>query len=238
MKKTITLLLVAAGLAAAATDPMDIAWDEYGTASLNDGQVLESISVVFTLDFASLAVSGPIDTGVNTPIFSWSGTAEGQAANGGVTHYLLDYANWMGSEYTSQLYFTAPANNTNGFGTTSVADYVKAIIGYTYGVGEVATAYLTLIDADGNKKEYEPVSGSTKGIRSSLYIDTLSKNSAVSEIEVYWSLLSADEIAAAMTNLAGAGSTPSEPTPSVPEPTTATLSLLALAGLAARRRRR
>lgn len=238
MKKTIALLMAAAGLAAAATDPMDIAWDEYGTASLNDGQVLESISVVFTLDLESLAANGPTDDwGVNTSIFTWNGVADGNGANGGVTHFLVDYESWMYSDYKSELFFTAPAN-ANGFGKTNVADYAKAIIGYTYGVGEVATAYLTLIDVDGNQTEYAPVSGSTKGIPSSLYINTLSKNSAVSEIEVYWSLLSADEIAAAMTNLAGAGSTPSEPTPSVPEPTTATLSLLALAGLAARRRRR
>lgn len=234
MKKTIALLMAAAGLAAAATDPMDIAWDEYGTASLNDGQVLESISVVFTLDFASLAVSGPLDWGVYTSIFTWNGTADGSGANGGVTLYTLDYEEWGERVYESELQFSAPGNSK--FGPTSVIGYTTAVIGYTYGVGELATAYLTLIDADGNKTELDPVSGTRT--RDSLYITTLSKNSAVSEIEVYGSLLSADEIAEAMANLAGTTPSEPEPTPSVPEPTTATLSLLALVGLAARRRRR
>lgn len=232
MKKTITLLLVAAGLAAAATDPLEITWVN-DQATLTES--LDAISVVFTLDFASLAVSGPIDMGVYTPIFTWNG--KGSTEYGGVTHYLLDYEDWVGRrDYVSELYFTAPGKS-GGFGTTDVAGYAKAIIGYTYAANELATAYLTLIDVAGNPTEYAPVSG-TNTSQPSLTVTTLSKNSGVSEIEVYGSLLSADEIAAAMTNLAGAGSTPSEPTPSIPEPATATLSLLALAGLAARRRRK
>lgn len=227
MKKTITLLLVAAGLAAATTEPLEITWTD-NEATLSES--IDAISVVFTLDFVSLAVSGPIDTGVDTSIFTWNGKAEGLDANGGVTHYLLDYENWMGSQYASELYFTAPGHS-NGFGKTDVANYAKAIIGYTYAANEVATAYLTLIDVDGNQTECDPVSGTRT--RNSLTVTSLSKNSAVSEIEVYGSLLSPDEMAAAMTNLANPA-----PTPSVPEPTTATLSLLALAGLAARRRRR
>lgn len=237
MKKTIILLLAAAGLAAASTDPLEITWVN-DQATLTES--LDAISVVFTLDLESLAANGPTDDwGVDTPVFKWNGEAEGKAANGGVTHYLLDFVNYRGvHEYNSQLFFTAPGN-TNGFGRTDVPGYTKAIIGYTYAANvSAATAYFTLIDVDGNQTKCDPVSGGK--LRESLTVTTLSKNSAVSEIEVYGSLLSSDEIAAAMTNLAGAGSNPSEPepTPSVPEPTTATLSLLALAGLAARRRRR
>lgn len=238
MKKTIISLLATVGLATAVTaEPLDITWND-NTASLTE--VLDSVSVVFTLDFASVAINGPLDWGVDTEIFSWSGVAEDNYATGGVTLYNLD--DYYFNEYISELYFTAPGNS-GGFGTTNVIGYTKAVIGYTYGPGEVAAAYLTLIDAEGNQKEYAPAYG-TK-MRDSLMVTTLTKNSAVGDIEVYGSILSAEEMAAAMTNLA-APNTPSEPTtpsepeptPSVPEPTTATLSLLALAALAGRRRRR
>ena len=99
------------------------------------------------------------------------------------------------------------------------------------GVEAIDGKGIELIDANGNEIVKEVVEGSKT--RDTLSISELTKHAAVGNIEVYGSVLSPEEMAAAMTNLANPA-----PTPSVPEPTTATLSLLALAGLAARRRRR
>ena len=218
MKKTIALLLAAAGFAAAATDPLEITWTD-NEATLSEA--LDAISVVFTLDFESMGTNRPLYEQVYTTIFSWSGTTEEGSENGGVKHYFGDYSN--------ELQFFAPGSSK--FGPTKIEGFVKAIVGYTYCAGEVADSYLTLIDANGNAIDKGIASGTMT--RDSLSITVLSKHAAVGNIEVYGSVLSADEMAAAMTNIANPA-----PTPSVPEPTTATLSLLALAGLAARRRRR
>ena len=224
MKKTITLLLAAAGFAAAATDPLEITWvDDQATLT----ESLDAISVVFTLDFASMGTNRPLYEQVYTTIFSWSGTTEEGSENGGVKHYFLDDPYF--DEYYNDLQFFAPG--TSKFGTAFVEGYVKAIVGYTYGAGEVANRYITLIDASGN--EIAKAVASNKMTRDTLSISELTKHAAVGNIEVYGSVLSAEEMAAAMVNIANPA-----PTPSVPEPTTATLSLLALAGLAARRRRR
>ncbi len=224
MKKTITLLLATAGFAAAATDPLEITWTD-NEATLSES--LDAISVVFTLDFESLGTNRPLNEEVYTTIFSWSGTTEEGSENGDVKHYFLDETYF--GDYYNELQFSAPGNSK--FSRDKVEGYVKAIIGYTYSVNETACRYLTLIDANGNPIDKGIVSGTRT--RDSLSITVLSKHAAVGNIEVYGSVLSADEMAAAMTNLANPA-----PTPSVPEPTTATLSLLALAGLAARRRRR
>lgn len=224
MKKTITLLLAAAGFAAAATDPLEITWID-NEATLSES--LDAISVVFTLDFESLGTNKPLNEEVYTTIFSWSGTTEVGSENGGVKHYFLDDPYY--GDYYNDLQFSAPGNSK--FGSAYVEDYVKAIIGYTYSVNEKACRYLTLIDANGNEIVKEVVEGSKT--RDTLSISELTKHAAVGNIEVYGSVLSAEEMAAAMVNIANPA-----PTPSVPEPTTATLSLLALAGLAARRRRR
>ena len=224
MKKTIALLLATAGFAAAATDPLEITWTD-NEATLSES--LDAISVVFTLDFASMGTNRPLYEQVYTTIFSWSGTTEEGSENGGVKHYFLDDPYF--GDYYNDLQFFAPG--TSKFGAAFVEGYVKAIVGYTYGAGEVASRYITLIDASGN--EIVKDVASNKMTRDTLSISELTKHAAVGNIEVYGSVLSAEEMAAAMVNIANPA-----PTPSVPEPTTATLSLLALAGLAARRRRR
>ncbi len=219
MKKTITLLLATAGLAVAASDPLDITWDADNKASLQSS--LDAISVVFTFDLSQLTATGLYEP-IKTPIFQWDGTDEYGSVNGGVEHYYLDDPGYSYSNGIEGFY------NSSGSGYKSIIGFTEAIVGYTYGTNQKSKFYLTLIDAQGVETNYEPVEGGKT--RAQLAITNLTKHTGIGEIEVYDSVLSADEITSAMKGMAAA--------PAVPEPTTATLSLLALAGLAARRRRR
>lgn len=220
MKKTITLLLAAAGFAAAAsTDSMDITWND-NKATLSES--MDAISVVFTLDLEKVGTYRPLYETVITSLFEWNGEDEYGSTKGGVEHYFLDDP---GYDYYNDL---EGFHNNSGFGYKGIDGFTEAIVGYTYGLNQKAKFYLTLIDAQGKAVEYA-LAGEGGKQRTQLTINNLTKHSAVGEIEVYGSVLSAEDIASAMTNIAAA--------PAVPEPTTATLSLLALAGLAARRRR-
>ena len=219
MKKTITLLLATAGLAVAASDPLDITWDADNKASLQSS--LDAISVVFTFDLTQLTAPG-LYVPFKTPIFQWDGTDEYDDAKGGVEHYYLDDPGFSYDNDIQGFY------NGSGFGYKSIIGFTEAIVGYTYGKNQKSKFYLTLIDAQGVGTNYEPVEGGK--IRTELDITNLTKHTGIGEIEVYDSVLGADEIKSAMKGMAAS--------PAVPEPTTATLSLLALAGLAARRRRR
>lgn len=218
MKKTIALLLATAGLAVAASDPLDITWDADNKASLQSS--LDAISVVFTFDLSQLTATG-FDP-IKTPIFQWDGTTEENNEKGGVEHYYFDDPGYSYNNDIRGFY------NGSGFGYESIIGFTEAIVGYTHGTNQKSKFYLTLIDAQGVETNYDPVEGGK--IRAQLAITNLTKHTGIGEIEVYDSVLSADEITSAMKGMAAA--------PAVPEPTTATLSLLALAGLAARRRRR
>lgn len=219
MKKTITLLLATAGLAVAASDPLDITWDADNKASLQSP--LDAISVVFTLDLTQLTAPG-LYKPFQTPIFQWDGIDEYGDVKGGVEHYYEDDPGYAYINGIEGFY------NGSGIGRKSIIGFTEAIVGYTYGTNQKSKFYLTLIDAQGVGTNYEPVEGGKT--RAQLDITNLTKHTGIGEIEVYDSVLSADEITSAMKGMAAA--------PAVPEPTTATLSLLALAGLAARRRRK
>ena len=103
----------------------------------------------------------------------------------------------------------------------------------TYDNNSILSAYYTAALADGSSSV---LSGSTSSIlftidtvgRTDLMMDSVTVNTdLVKAVAIYNSALSADEAKAVGVNML-----------TIPEPTTATLSLLALAGLAARRRRK
>ncbi len=195
--------------------PIDITWDN-GSASLS--KPMDAISFVFTLDLSQLTNAN----NVTTSIFTWSGSAEGYTIiDNGISHY---YSSDWGFEENS-IFASAPGNYK--VGPATINNYTEAIVGYTYGKNTYCQFYLTLIDAEGNEKELGVSSGTKQ--RSDLTIEKLVKSDAVNNYAVYDFILSVDQMKDAMDNVS---------TPTVPEPTTATLSLLALAGLAARRRRR
>ncbi|MBR3944909.1 MAG: PEP-CTERM sorting domain-containing protein, partial [Akkermansia sp.] len=184
---------------------------------------LNAISVVFTLDFETLPSWGPMYEEVTTPLFKWTGTADGSDATGYIERYFCD---WGNSDIENIIQVTVPGNKS--FGKKNISGYVKATIGYTYGINETGKFYITLMDANGQETDIFDFKG--KITRESLTISNLIKGENISNLAVYDSVLDPDAIKAVMKNTADS--------PTIPEPATATLSLLALAGLAARRRRR
>lgn len=111
-------------------------------------------------------------------------------------------------------------NNTLDF--SNVSSVTLFLVGYTKGTYEYLTSYAYVQNTDGSTDKY---TGTTRYNRKPFTnITGVVVNSvAVGSIDVYDSAMSVEEIEKIAL--------------SVPEPTTATLSLLALAGLAARRRR-
>lgn len=226
MKKTITLLLAAAGVAMAEVTPQKLNLDwATNNITLSESEYMNAISFVFTIDIADI----PCTDGVQTDLVTWSGaTADVTSGKWGISHkYEPDF---YGDPYYDVNHISASGPGSSGtWGGVKVSDYEKAIVGYTYGEGAQPCFYITLVKADGSEKTYEPYyRGATTD---SVTIKSLYKYEGVHNIEVYGSILSEEQMAKAMVNIAN-------PAPAVPEPTTATLSLLALAGLAARRRRK
>ena len=112
-----------------------------------------------------------------------------------------------------------------------------AVIAYTYDKEQLADSYIKLISPDGSISEIINETGGKS--RAQIEFNSLYKNQSIKDIYVYNTKLTQDEVANAMDLLLSTPDTPggdnNQPTP---EPTTTTLSLLALAGLAARRRRK
>ncbi|MBR3927176.1 MAG: PEP-CTERM sorting domain-containing protein [Akkermansia sp.] len=113
---------------------------------------------------------------------------------------------------------------------------VAAAITLTYEYSKGTNATFVLLDAEGNV--LQPVGGtantSLRGQGLS-YSSIVFNSDIVTKGYVFNQVVTADDAKA--LGLAAAAATLA-PAPSIPEPTTATLSLLALAGLAARRRRK
>ena len=225
MKKTIALLLAAAGMAMGAT-PMSITWD--GNTSTNTfSDDFTAVTAVFTLDILNL---NAYDT-----VFGF--TPKGGSSQFGIMG--------LNDSYGAYLYDITPGTFEGALLSLSTyPDEVSAIIAYTYDKTIGATIHI----ATYNNRGSETWSGSYKADADALdftSIATLTKSSAVGKIDVYDTALQGDEITAAIEYLKNptiqpdGPDTPVEPSePAVPEPTTATLSLLALSALAARRRRK
>ncbi len=234
MKKTLLTVLLSTACIAVGVEPVNLEWDNDGNCNLAT-PITNQMSVVFTLDFGAIAVVG--DGTIHTPLFSWSGSVtdnldETSDMTCGVNHYYDSYTDFFYSELTKELYATGPGKTSN-FGNTNIESYTMAVVGYTVDIASRTTFYLTLIDAEGNETSFSPSTGGVT--QKSITIDGLYKSSAVGNIQVYDSLLDSPQMTEAMKSIR---SNDSGDSPTIPEPATATLSLMALAGLAARRRRR
>ena len=227
MKKTLTLLFAAASMAMGA-QPIEMNWID-NTAIL-DAETFanDNISVVFTMDVRLLE---------GKSIFEIEGMAgEDWKDSYGLTHYYDYYEEWGYVEESS--YVDGLVNHKDN---TSVCSYnllekkpVYADVVYSY-TGETASTQVTMYLYDANGNELDSYSNSCK-ISKSIFYDFISikQSDAIMDIDVYnvaFDHQNTAEITAAIQQLKNPSS------PNVPEPTTATLSLLALAGLAARRRR-
>lgn len=255
MKKTITLLLAAAGLAIAADDinPIGLNFvsvEENGsiikqTATLNSALFAENaFSVVLTLDFKALSSGGGDLFLVNGTTHYPSLPNDTNPASWGMKHYYMyeDYG-WYYDEYSNLYGVANSSQNSQAINYNLLnkqPDYADVV--YSYKVeNNKSVLTTTMYFYNGNHEKIDDYvdtyTNSNYYLTTYTSIDVLS--SAVTNLQLYNVALEGDEqIQTALNTLKG-NTPPSTPGDgNVPEPTTATLSLLALAGLAARRRRR
>lgn len=239
MKKTLIALLACSGLAVA-TDLSDY------TTLISDpsqGFTIDSttFSVAITLDVATLqsyvglnqsavkhelvcyAVTNSVMTGVTTNYSS----ASGKIANSGL--YYRWGGNYAWGHITAESnVITAPEGVTN---LTQIDWDSVAGAGLVYTFSPSASkgtqAALTLLDSNG-EVIYSAYNRSTNLTTASAQLGTLTFADAATTVYYFNSELSADEVKLVAAQAANP----------VPEPATGTLSLLALAGLCARRRRK
>lgn len=255
MKKTITLLLAAAGLAIAADDinPIGLNFvsiEENGsiikkTATLNSALFAENaFSVVLTLDFKALSSGGGDLFLVNGTTHYPSDPNDTRPASWGMKHYYMyeDYG-WGDYYESSKLYGVANSSQNSQAIDYSLLnmqpEYADVVYSYKVENNEsVLTTTMYFYNGNHDKIDdyVDTYTNSRNYLTTYTSIDVLS--SAVTNLQLYNVALEGDQIQTALNTLKG---NPPPSTPgdgNVPEPTTATLSLLALAGLAARRRRR
>lgn len=263
MKKTLSLLLLTAGCAMAATE-VDLTgkWDG-NTANLSEvdysgGQ----FSVVLTLDMSKLRG--------DTYFF----TVEGSNPNGVTTSSTIGYGydSWQG--LTKLVIFEGILDdknkaftNTKNLGSYAVdgqyyqgkdweSDYTEVayttmVFNYSYSYDAVNDVHhssynMTMLkwDKNGNlvvDPIYRENTRKGFGISGQLTMLAISSNN-VKDIELYTGNFSAEESKEQANRMAdelfGRTNAGGDTEGNVPEPTTATLSLLALAALSARRRRK
>lgn len=216
MKKTIITLLALAGVASAANVTKDDFEDNLNRVSISLDDVATSFS------------SGT---------FAVSFEAE--------SSYALDLNLQMGSEDGESFYISVSGNNMYLSITAPNLDLMSSMV---MGPAEYSGSFLlqcvnnngfviTLSHFDEEKQLFTPIHKVTPNCSfpSSLNTATFrvglsngNSYSPVSELRTWEGIVTETEMA----------NPPAAPSPNVPEPTTATLSLLALAGLAARRRRK
>ena len=128
--------------------------------------------------------------------------------------------------------------DTDTAGTNNAADYSGWF--YDSGSNSTALAGATFSIASGNG--YTDITFTTAGesprsitLNRSVFLGTLNQSNAGVSLLKFTNV---ELSSVSLTYDDGTLTIPAKPTPSVPEPATATLSLLALAGLAARRRRK
>lgn len=235
MKKTITLLLAAAGVAMAEVTPLTLQWEDGYAASPQGAKYNEyaegmynTVTLVVDLNWDALLT----DESTETPIFS------ANAANGkyigmglfvGNSKYLDAWINDVDEVDTISFKYSAIDN------FRSYTDAAFVFTSYDFKEGKsYFEAYLYLSADNGETYTLELRTNPKKTTAcDNGGFDTIASFSYDSEyvnkMDVYDTYLMPSEHLEAISKLN---------TASVPEPTTATLSLLALAGLAARRRRR
>ncbi len=140
-------------------------------------------------------------------------------------------SSWSGDvKYTLSTNASSPT--PSNLSSISVADIVSAAVTFTCDGTTKATAYLTLVSADGSSTTYYGSNTSLKtsaGLGNDLTALGL-RTDYITSVYLMAGIATAEE-----ARLMNAGAIAAKP---VPEPATATLSLLALVGLAARRRRK
>lgn len=254
MKKTIVLLLAAAGMAMGGTEkPLELNWKADNSADLKtdaNGNTINysqyswasnTITVAMTLNWSALMEDKKDGAHV---LFEISDDSE---KNHGLCVYFGNKGNYIDAWTSGQDDETFSLTLDNKWKNSA-----KAAIVYTSHVPNESTStttystYLYLWDeneqvtlltlVDNNVIENGEVEDYTHNVCLS-QLSSISYNSDyVTNIDVYADIIGKNESLNLAERVTTTPSTPGTDS-TIPEPTTATLSLLALAGLAARRRR-
>lgn len=258
MKKTLIFALAAMG--AAASDPIldlsldDVQVGEYSLAGITD----HHYTVVFTLDLAKMAASAgqsPI-IGLGGSLANGNYGAEMLAFNNGTIGYAAQQKGSSAAAFTfpSVAYentwntitaltgYDSLKTVTPDWSSSSASSAVFVLVGDPLSASkDKFTGYLYIQTDEGLDCYAGTKNWSFKASIDTLKIYEASSDpdfsySTIDSLQVYAESMTADQ-AKGLADAILATSTPGTDT-TVPEPATATLSLLALAGLAARRRRK
>lgn len=242
MKKTITLILAAASVVSAADPILDLGQGnveqkEYSLSGISNHQYTAAI----TLNLEVMAQTPGI-----SPIFALGGAAGGYYGaeviafdNGGID-YNSQRKGTLEEAFTFSVYnyswqsvegFTSLKELPNWSNAKSAA---FVLVGDMYSsTKDEFTGYLFILNNDDSVSAY----AGEKNWSFTTSVDTLKiYTNCVDSLQVYNETMDGKQAQALALSMME-NSTPGTDN-TVPEPTTATLSLLALAGLAARRRRR
>ena len=225
MKKTISLILAASSFAMGATE-IPVQW-EYGSGSFQDGTPSNAITPISVLlqialkEMDALGGYGPVS------LFNWSSDdflySGGVAVDPAVGElYVADGYSNKKAEWDLPVWRYGPATG-----------YEQSLLGYTFTPGGDITISLINVKTDGSFEEMQQWSTSTS-IPADAQITLGSfyyEMDSVTPHSLYNGVLTNAEMESSLKAIVRPDS------PAVPEPTTATLSLMALCGLAARRRR-
>ncbi len=239
MKKTLIALMAASSMAMAASIE-DAAISTKGNAGYDT--LGNNFTVALTLDVTalrSLLEQGQAPAwGTDIVNYMCNGTLTGVTVNGGSTNNAINasglYARWGNTTNWNNVQWQGNTNlaDLNGDAEgTGWDDVAAAGLVYSFGATSGTAVAFTLIGNDGSAiVDGFTVAGGLKS--GSAGAAALNFDDSVLSSYYYNESMGGDE--ASLKALAGTVAT----TAPVPEPTTATLSLLALAGLAARRRRK
>ncbi len=235
MKKTLIALMALAGVAMAETTPtpvLTLSTTTTNTIDLSSYITGNAFTVAVTLDYDTvknylLADSGDnqqlINVGTDETLTTGSRIGmticygDNSAIRGTWNEATWNNANTSGFQVGMDL----GAFDSLSWGSGTVASLVM-----TYDYNNGTTGVFTIADANGNV--LNQIGGAFyQGLRGSNFDpNSLQLHSSVLSASVYNQVMTADQAKSLGASMI------------IPEPTTATLSLLALAGLAARRRRR
>ncbi len=208
------------------------------------------------ITLAALAMASVASADYASNVFSANGSGSGSTTNAGevVFTFHIELTDTIGSAGTILAYYNGGASDTPSQNTYLLTAGASGTYTLTIGRSNSTTDATGLTWGNGSPVSITGILASTtytltdkmpsnSGVDNGRQI-TLSadgKEDLVSGLydgNMYSSVLTGSLTTGFNTDFAVPTVTPDTPTESVPEPTTATLSLLALAGLAARRRRK
>ena len=210
---------------------MNLKADEFMTALIDSGKNKNNYALATAQIGANVYIGPAIRYNSSSNTLSsayavYSTTASDSAANGmtGMSKG-VGPDSWTKNGESSISAFSQEAVNSWGYdATTGTSNVEKMVLTLTYASGAAGgSTYMTVVLNDGTTHEYSGQIGTGFKFTYSDVLGVSANADLVDSVYLFGSVLTASEVQSIHQ--------------SIPEPATATLSLLALAGLAARRRR-